>query len=83
MNDRVGDEYSLCIDVTIPLRNFIYDSKLKLESDSKSQLFGFYDPCPSKSKELRIKYKYKDSKETIIVIDDEESLELPEIECKF
>jgi DnaJ homolog subfamily C member 11 len=77
LSDSVGNEFSMCIDVTIPLRNLVYNSSLKLECDSKSQLFGFYDPCPSKSKELEIVFKFK-GVESKIIVDDEDALELPD-----
>lgn len=56
-------ENMLCIFINIVLR-------------LQSQLPGFYDPCPTESKMLRIIYKYRDRIHRISV-PDEVALHIP------
>lgn len=67
-----------CIDVTVPLQTLISDSKLLLHSVSKSQLPGFYDPCPGEPKLLRVRYSFR-GKMHMITIKDHEPLFLPKM----
>jgi DnaJ family protein C protein 11 len=70
------------IDVTIPLQYLVEDSQLHLhESSSKSNLLGFYDPCPGEEKKLYIKYLFKDKLHEV-TITDTEAIGLP-LACKF
>lgn len=50
---------SLEVDVTIPIQALVYHSQLYIPGHrTKSGLQGFYDPAPSCSKALRIRYSF-------------------------
>ncbi|KAK2551213.1 DnaJ-like protein subfamily C member 11 [Acropora cervicornis] len=52
---------SKVIDVTVPVQCQVKDSRLFLTESSKSNLSGFYDPCPEEEKMLRIRYLFREA----------------------
>lgn len=48
------------IDVTIPVQSLVSNGQLHISGGhSKSNLFGFYDPCFGEKKQLRITYQFQ------------------------
>lgn len=64
------------IDVTQALQYLVNNSSINLDETSKSQLDGFYDPCPGELKSLEITYLFK-GKTHYIKIEDEDELNIP------
>lgn len=64
------------IDVTQPLQYLVNNSQIHLDETSKSQLNGFYDPCPGEFKVLEVTYYFK-GKKHYTKVDDEEELNIP------
>ncbi|CAH3105121.1 unnamed protein product, partial [Porites lobata] len=58
---------SKVIDVTVQGK----DSRLSLTESSKSDLSGFYDPCPNEEKMLRIRYLFREAVHEVTVDDNE------------
>ncbi|ESL05163.1 hypothetical protein TRSC58_07213 [Trypanosoma rangeli SC58] len=69
----------LLLDVTVPLQNFVRDSRLLLPAGSKSKLVGFTDPDPftEEEKELKIVYWFQRRRHAVTLRDDE-PVELPQ-----
>lgn len=71
------NEFAAVANVTEQLQYFVKDSKLSLPAYPKHILNGFYDPCPNhQSKNLLIRYMYKNV-EKEIVVKDNEAVNLP------
>lgn len=62
---------SKVIDVTVPVQCQVKDSRLFLTESSKSNLSGFYDPCPEEEKMLRIRYLFRDAMHEVTYGDNE------------
>jgi len=62
---------SKVIDVTVPVQCQVKDSRLFLTESSKSNLSGFYDPCPEEEKMLRIRYLFREALHEVTVSDTE------------
>mmetsp|Transcript_24466 Transcript_24466/g.68586 ORF Transcript_24466/g.68586 Transcript_24466/m.68586 type:complete len:602 (-) Transcript_24466:284-2089(-) len=69
--------HPLIANVTTALQYQVKQSKLTLTSAPKSQLVGFYDPCPKEEKKLRVLYMYK-SQLHGTTIDDLDELRIPQ-----
>ncbi|XP_022337606.1 dnaJ homolog subfamily C member 11-like [Crassostrea virginica] len=68
---------SECIDVKIPLQAQVTESQLIiLESNTKSDLPGFYDPCPGQDKSLYIRYTFRNRPHQV-TYDDKDPIRLP------
>ncbi|KAL9971144.1 hypothetical protein ACROYT_G023633 [Oculina patagonica] len=67
---------SKVIDVTIPVQCQVKDSRLFLTECSKSNLSGFYDPCPEEEKMLRIRYLFRDALHEV-TFGDKEPVRIP------
>lgn len=67
---------SKVIDVTVPVQCQVKDSRLFLTESSKSNLTGFYDPCPEEEKMLRIRYLFRGAVHEVTV-GDKEPVRLP------
>jgi len=67
---------SKVIDVTVPVQCQVKDSRLFLTESSKSNLSGFYDPCPEEEKMLRIRYLFREAIHEVTV-GDEEPVKIP------
>lgn len=74
------EKHSEVIEVTDPVQFMVErvgeNSFLKMPQTSKSQLPGFYDPCPGESKVLVVVYMFRDQTHTAVV-KDEEALNAP------
>ncbi|XP_068753709.1 dnaJ homolog subfamily C member 11-like isoform X2 [Montipora capricornis] len=64
------------IDVTVPVQCQVKDSRLFLTESSKSNLSGFYDPCPEEEKMLRVRYLFREAIHEVTV-GDEEPVKIP------
>lgn len=68
---------SECIDVKVPLQAQVTDSQLIiLESNTKSDLPGFYDPCPGQEKSLYIRYNFRNRPHQV-TYEDKDPIRLP------
>lgn len=68
---------SECIDVKVPLQAQVMDSQLIiLESNTKSDLPGFYDPCPGQEKSLYIRYNFRNRPHQV-TYEDKDPIRLP------
>ncbi|XP_061197810.1 dnaJ homolog subfamily C member 11-like [Saccostrea echinata] len=68
---------SNCIDVKVPLQALVVESQLIiLDSSTKSELPGFYDPCPDQEKSLYIRYNFRNRPHQVTVT-DKEPIRLP------
>ncbi|XP_048737350.1 dnaJ homolog subfamily C member 11-like isoform X2 [Ostrea edulis] len=68
---------SECIDVKVPLQALVVESQLIiLDSNTKSDLPGLYDPCPGKEKSLYIRYNFRNRPHQA-TFNDKEPIRLP------
>lgn len=64
------------IDVTVPLQCQVKDSKLILQTTSKSGLPGFYDPCVGEEKSVQVVYHFRDAMHEV-TLKDTDSVAIP------
>ena len=69
-------DHDKVVDVVIPLQCQVKDSKLILQSTSKSSLPGFYDPCVGEEKSLRVVYDFRDALHEV-TLKDTDSVAIP------
>ncbi|XP_065179796.1 dnaJ homolog subfamily C member 11-like [Sycon ciliatum] len=58
-------------DVQVATQCLVKDSKLIINSESKSSLPGFYDPAPGLRKSLRVRYEFRSRVHEVTVADNE------------
>lgn len=73
------DELATTIDVTVPLQCLVKGSKLLVNVEKKSELPGFYDPCPGEEKELRITYTFREQPHEV-TLKEEVEIRIPTID---
>jgi len=69
MNEDENDPF--VVDVTMPIQFLVENSQLHIPTSTKSNLVGFYDPCPGEDKHLEVIYLFRNKLHRVVVHDSQ------------